>query len=73
MTDKANAPYPYLGINGEYISLEFLKSLENDLVQKLPMVQAGIVEFTPCEKFAYQVLKQIKMNDQWGFAPPQFI
>lgn len=66
MTDKANCPYPYMGINGEYFSKEFLESVESDIVKKIPIWQANLIDPTPCERFAYHVLKQIKFND-WKF------
>lgn len=65
MVDKAHAPYPYLGINGEYFDKAFLQSVEASIVRKIPLWEAKIEEPTPVEKFAYHVLKQIKMNGDW--------
>jgi hypothetical protein len=63
MTDKANAPYPYLGINGEFFSKEFLESVERELQHKAATVwSAGLDKPSPCEQFAYRVLKQISMK-----------
>ena len=64
MALKKDAPYPYLGINGGYLATDFLKGVEADLVSKIPIWQAGILEPTPCERLAYLILKQIKM-DAW--------
>ncbi|MCL4743805.1 MAG: hypothetical protein KJZ83_00170 [Burkholderiaceae bacterium] len=66
MTDKAGSPYPYLGVNGDYYDKEFLKSVEHDLLSKVPVWASGLAEPTPCERFAYYVLKQIKMNRSWN-------
>lgn len=62
MTSKAESPYPYLGINGDYLDKEFLESVERDIMSKVPLWQSGIIEPSPCEKFAYHVLKMIKMT-----------
>ncbi|TIW53844.1 MAG: hypothetical protein E5V54_24080 [Mesorhizobium sp.] len=62
MTTKANAPYPYLGVNGEYFDKAFLESVEADLFKKAPIWASGIEQPSPCDKFAYHVLTQIKMT-----------
>lgn len=60
---KADSPYPYLGVNGEYFDKEFLESVERDLLTKVPLWVSGLVTPSPSEKFAYHVLKQIKMTN----------
>jgi hypothetical protein len=65
MTDKAHAPYPYMGINGDYFDQSFLEGVERELTRKLPIWSAGIVEPTECEKFAYHVLNLIKTNSDF--------
>lgn len=59
MTSKANAPYPYLGINGEYLDKDFLDSVWDELQRKSASWLAGIDTPSVCDRFAYTVMKQI--------------
>lgn len=60
MTDT----YPFLGINGEYFSREFLESVEAHLAKMAPIWAAGLDAPSPCDKFAYHVLKQIRISNK---------
>jgi hypothetical protein len=63
MTIKVNSPYPYLGINGQYLSRDFLDSVWADLHNKAIICDANISEPSPSEKLAYFVMKQITMGN----------
>lgn len=60
--EKARAPYPYMSVNGDFYSKEFLDAAWNELLAKAPIWAAGIETPTKCEKFTYDVLKQITMR-----------
>lgn len=59
MIDKAQAPYPYLGINGEYPSKEFLDDCWRHLHKMAVIWAAGIDKPSPTDRLAYLLLKQI--------------
>jgi len=63
MNEKAKAPYPYDSINGEFYSKEFLDSVWRDLKQKAIYVQMKMDSFSPAEKLAYVILKQITYRE----------
>jgi len=60
-----NSTYPYIGVNGEYYSREFLEKVEMELTAKIPIWQAGIEKPTAVEHFAYYTLRQIKMTSEF--------
>ena len=62
MTTKAKAPYPYLSINGECFTQEFLDDTWRELISKIPIWEAGIDVPSNTDKLAYIVLKQITMR-----------
>lgn len=58
----ANEKYPYLSLNGEFYSREFLDAAWAYLHKQAPLWKAGVSEPTPADKLAYEVLKQITMR-----------
>lgn len=60
--NKAQAPYPYTSINGEYLDKGFLDSVWEDLLRKAPLFELGIIEPSPSERLAYMVMTQITMR-----------
>lgn len=62
MIDKADAPYPYLSINGEFLSKEFLDDVWMELQFKAILWQAGLDKPSFADSFAYKVLTQITMR-----------
>ena len=66
MSNKANAPYPYFSVNGEYYDKEFLLAVEAELIKKMPIWISGLENPSICEQFAFHILKQIKADAKWG-------
>lgn len=57
--NKREASYPYMAINGEFFSKEFLDNLWIHLHKMAPLWEAGICEPTAADKFSYVILKQV--------------
>lgn len=62
MSVKAQALYPYLSINGEYLDKQFLDDAWRHLIRKAYVWGAGLEEPSPTDRLAYAVLKQITMR-----------
>lgn len=62
MAHKSEAPYPYLGINGEYLDKAFLDAAWRDLLSKTKVWSAGLENPSPADRLAYLVLRQITMR-----------
>lgn len=60
--DKARAPYPYQGVNGEFYDKAFLDNVWQDLLRKSIGWTLGLDTPTPADRLAYEVLKQITMR-----------
>jgi hypothetical protein len=50
---------PYIAVGRKFFSKAFLEAVWNDLIRKIPIWEAGIVEPTNAERLAYDMLRPL--------------